>query len=174
MTALGIATRSSFVSFVLEVERLVRRSSVTPYRQIGASLRPLLAERGWIAPELLHPRREGYRRELLYEDEAGAFSIGCFVWGAGQATPIHDHRSWGVMGVLSGTLQSENFAIGASGRLERSAPAELLHAGQVSWLDPTVGDIHRISAGTDDVDVSIHVYGCRFVDVCRARYDYAA
>ena len=62
----------------------------------------------------------------------------------------------------------------ASGRLERSAPTELLHAGEVVWLDPTVGDIHRIGAGSGDGGVSVHIYGCRFMDVCRARYDFVA
>jgi len=176
MTALKTAPRSPFFEFILEVERLLHRSNLDRCRQIGESLRPLLFEKGWIAPELLHQRRDGYRRELLYEDQDGAFCIRCFVWGAGQATPIHDHRSWSVIGVFSGTLQSENFAMSASGRLERSAAAELLHEGEVVWLDPTVGDIHRIGAapGDDGVSISVHIYGCRFVDVCRAGYDYAA
>ena len=173
MTALKVAPRSPFFEFILEVERLAYRSNLDCCRQIGESLRPLLAEKGWIAPELLDQRPDGYRRELLYEAADGAFCIGCFVWGAGQATPIHDHRSWSVIGVFSGTLQSENFVMSASGRLERSAPAELLHQGEVVWLDPTVGDIHRISAGSGDGGVSVHIYGCRFTDVCRARYDYA-
>jgi predicted metal-dependent enzyme (double-stranded beta helix superfamily) len=82
-------------------------------------------------PELLDHRRDGYRREVLYEAEDGAFYVGCFIWGAGQATPIHDHRSWSVLGVFSGTMQSENFVMSASGRLERSAPAGLLHQGEV-------------------------------------------
>ena len=62
----------------------------------------------------------------------------------------------------------------ASGRLERSAPTELLQAGEVVWLDPTVGDIHRIGAESGDGGVSVHIYGCRFMDVCRARYDFVA
>ncbi len=107
MTALEVVSRSPFFEFILEVERLAYRSNSDRCRQIGESLRPLLAEKGWIAPELLAQRRDGYRRELLYEAEDGAFCIGCFVWGAGQATPIHDHRSWSVIGVYSGTLQSE-------------------------------------------------------------------
>jgi predicted metal-dependent enzyme (double-stranded beta helix superfamily) len=174
MTALKVAPRSPFSEFIIEVERLLHRSNLDRCRQIGESLRPLLSEKGWIAPELLHQRRDGYRRELLYEDDAGVFSIGCFVWGAGQGTPIHDHRSWSVIGVLSGALQSENFAMSASGRLETSAPAELLCEGEVVWLDPTIGDIHRIGAGSGDGGVSVHIYGCRFTDVCRARYDYVA
>ncbi len=174
MTALEVVSRSPFFEFILEVERLAYRSNSDRCRQIGESLRPLLAEKGWIAPELLAQRRDGYRRELLYEAEDGAFCIGCFVWGAGQATPIHDHRSWSVIGVYSGTLQSENFVMSASGRLERSAQTELLQAGEVVWLDPTVGDIHRIGAESGDGGVSVHIYGCRFMDVCRARYDFVA
>ena len=174
MTALEVVSRSPFFEFILEVERLAYRSNSDRCRQIGKSLRPLLAEKGWIAPELLDQRRDGYRRELLYEAEDGAFCIGCFVWGAGQATPIHDHRSWSVIGVYSGTLQSENFVMSASGRLERSAQTELLQAGEVVWLDPTVGDIHRIGAESGDGGVSVHIYGCRFMDVCRARYDFVA
>jgi len=172
MSTLKLAPRSPLSEFTLEVDQLVRSWNLDRCRQIGELLRPLLAEEGWIAPELLEQRSDGYRRELLYEAEDGAFCVGCFVWGAGQATPIHDHRSWSVLGVFSGTLQSENFVMGASGKLEMAEPAELLHQGEVVWLDPSIGDIHRISAATAAGGVSVHVYGCRFADVCRERYDY--
>ena len=62
----------------------------------------------------------------------------------------------------------------ASGRLERSAPAELLHAGEVVWLDPTVGGYAPNWRRVGRRGVSVHIYGCRFTDVCRARYYYVA
>ena len=30
------------------------------------------------------------------------FSVVSFVWGPGQKTPVHDHRTWGLVGILRG------------------------------------------------------------------------
>ena len=60
MTALKVAPQSPSFEFIHEVERLFYRSNLDRCRLIGESLRPLLSERGWIAPELLHQRSGGY------------------------------------------------------------------------------------------------------------------
>jgi predicted metal-dependent enzyme (double-stranded beta helix superfamily) len=31
------------------------------------------------------------------------------VWGPGQTTPIHDHRVWGLIGMLRGSEYSQGF-----------------------------------------------------------------
>jgi predicted metal-dependent enzyme (double-stranded beta helix superfamily) len=139
-------------------------------REVATDLAPLLRNPAWLPAAFTVPDPSGYRRELLHEEEDGAFSIGCFVWGAGQATPIHDHRCWGVAGVLVGTLREESFVLNAAGALEKTGADAILRAGDTSDITPTPGDIHRVGAATDDVSISIHVYGERFANVCRTRY----
>ena len=139
-------------------------------RDVAASLAPALRDPTWLPADLTIPDPSSYRRERLHEEDDGAFSIGCFVWGAGQATPIHDHRSWGVAGVLVGTLREESFVRGASGKLEKLGPDAILRAGEIGAVDPGLGDIHRIGAATGEVSISIHVYGSRLAEICRTRY----
>src|ERR1700722_7303788 len=58
-------------------------------------------------PEILTPeqclgRPARVAGHLLHAEPDGAFSILGLVWRPGQATRIHDHITWCVVGVLSG------------------------------------------------------------------------
>lgn len=123
----------------------------------------------WLPPDLRRPAPDTYRRELLHEQEDGSFSIGCFVWGPGQQTPIHDHRCWCVTGVAIGAIQSVSFYPLPSGALVPGVVDETA-AGSCLWLHPEGGDIHRVGAAGNHTAISIHVYGSRFSRVCRNRY----
>lgn len=136
---------------------------------VAAALQRVVQDPDWISPALRVPSPIGYRRERLYEAPDGSFSIGCFVWGPGQRTPIHDHRAWGVIGAAIGTLESVSFYPAAGGGLVPS-PTELIAAGTCCWAHPAGGDIHRIGAAGTETAVSIHVYGDRFDTICRNRY----
>jgi predicted metal-dependent enzyme (double-stranded beta helix superfamily) len=137
--------------------------------RVAGALERVIDDLDWLPGALRHPARNSYRRELLHEAADGRFSIGCFIWGPGQQTPIHDHRSWGVMGVAIGAVQSVSFYPVQSGMLV-PGPVEEVVAGQCAWVHPEGGDIHRVGAGEDEPAVSIHVYGSRFNRVCRNRY----
>ena len=43
-----------------------------------------------------------YRSHVLHIEPDGAFSIVALVWRPGQVTPIHDHVTWCVFGVIEG------------------------------------------------------------------------
>jgi 3-mercaptopropionate dioxygenase len=45
---------------------------------------------------------ERYRCHLLHVEQDGSFSVVAMVWRPGQATPVHDHVTWCVFGVLQG------------------------------------------------------------------------
>jgi predicted metal-dependent enzyme (double-stranded beta helix superfamily)/rhodanese-related sulfurtransferase len=137
-------------------------------------LRELIAKDDWLPEIFAWPDPERYRQYLLYCDPLERFSVVSFVWGPGQSTPIHDHRVWGLIGVLRGAERSERFTRGPDGRLVADGKAELLRAGQVDVVGPQNGDIHRVSnAFDDDVSISIHVYGGNIGAVGRATYDDA-
>jgi 3-mercaptopropionate dioxygenase len=94
-----------------------------------------------------------YRSHVLHVEPDGAFSIVALVWRPGQITPIHDHVTWCVFGVVRGIEHEELFdadlnPIGASDN----------HAGDVSGFAPP-GDIHRVHNTGDETAISIHVYG---------------
>ena len=96
-----------------------------------------------------------------------------FVWGPGQGTPIHDHRVWGLVGVLRGEEVSVGYQRQADGSLRAGAP-ERLAAGSVVAVSPQIGDIHAISNGLAETSsISIHVYGGNIGRIRRAVYDAA-
>ena len=138
-------------------------------RAVAAALAPVIRSAAWLGPALRRPRPDSYRRHCLHEAPDGAFSIGCFVWGPGQRTPIHDHRAWGVIGTAIGEIECTGFVAGPGGLLVASPP-EFLAEGACAWIHPAGGDIHRVGAAGGTAALSIHVYGCRFDEVCRQRY----
>jgi predicted metal-dependent enzyme (double-stranded beta helix superfamily) len=136
-----------------------------------ALLSDLVAHDDWLPAEFAKPDPTRYQQYLLHCDSRERFSVVSFVWGPGQATPIHDHRVWGLVGVLRGSELNEAFERDSAGRLKGRAP-ERLAAGTVAALSPGIGDVHRVSNGEPDrVSISIHVYGANIGAVERATYD---
>ena len=61
----------------------------------------------------------GYCSHLLYAEPDGSFSVTALVWRPGQVTPIHDHVTWCVFGVIQGVEREERFALLGDGWLEQ-------------------------------------------------------
>jgi predicted metal-dependent enzyme (double-stranded beta helix superfamily) len=117
-----------------------------------------------------HPA--GYRSHLLYVEPDGSFSVVAMVWLPGQVTPIHDHVTWCVFGVLQGAEHEELFALTGDGRrLVRVGNAENT-VGRVSGFAPP-GDIHRVRNTGSGVTISLHVYGADISRLgCSVRREY--
>jgi predicted metal-dependent enzyme (double-stranded beta helix superfamily) len=125
----------------------------------------------WLPDEYAIPSPERYQQFLLHADSRQRFSIVSFVWGPGQSTPIHDHRVWGLIGMLRGAEYSQGFARSPDGRLEKEGQAIRLEPGHVEALSPRSNDVHQVSnAFSDQVSISIHVYGANIGAVRRAVY----
>jgi predicted metal-dependent enzyme (double-stranded beta helix superfamily) len=88
----------------------------------------------------------------------GSFSIAVMVWRPGQVTPIHDHVSWCVTGVLQGLEYEEIFGLGPDGGTLSELIRRENAPGTVAGFAPP-GDIHRVSNSGDGIAVSMHVYG---------------
>jgi 3-mercaptopropionate dioxygenase len=129
-------------------------------------------------PDLLTPEERdgdpaGYVSHVLHTEPDGSFSVCALVWRPGQITPIHDHVTWCVFGVIQGTEYEELYALRGNGRwlaeVGRNANAE----GEVSGFAPP-GDIHRVRNHGDGVAISLHVYGAditRLGSSVRRSYD---
>ncbi|MCP8348299.1 cysteine dioxygenase [Pseudomonas sp. FBF18] len=134
-------------------------------------LQQLVAHDDWLPPELAQPSPERYQQYLLHCDSRQRFSIVSFVWGPGQTTPVHDHRVWGLIGMLRGAEYAQGFARSEHGALLPSGNPVRLERGQVEAVSPRIGDIHQVSNAFDDqVSISIHVYGANIGAVRRAVY----
>lgn len=144
---------------------------VTLLDQGQALLRSLVAHDDWLPEALAQPDPDRYQQYLLHCDSRQRFSVVSFVWGPGQHTPIHDHRVWGLIGMLRGAEYSQGFAQSEQGPLVAVGAPIRLDPGQVEAVSPRIGDIHQVSnAFADQVSISIHVYGANIGAVHRAVY----
>ncbi len=102
---------------------------------------------------------DGYLSHTLHVEPDGSFSVVGLVWRPGQITPIHDHLTWCVFGVVQGVEHEDLFdpELNLIGHSDN-------HVGEVSGFAPP-GDIHRVHNATDETAISIHIYG---TDVTRA------
>ncbi len=157
-----------FKDFVAGFGALLDRTNAEAeiLRDGAALLRQLVANDDWLPEEYAQPHPARYTQYLLHRDPAARFSVVSFVWGPGQATPVHDHTVWGLIGVLRGAEIGERYAL-KQGGLAASAPHRL-ERGEVEAVSPAVGDIHKVSNALDDrVSISIHVYGADIGAVSR-------
>ena len=114
-------------------------------------------------PEILTAaEREGdpdaYQQHVLHTEPDGSFSVVGVVWRPGQITPIHDHVTWCVIGVLQGAEYEELFALREGGSVLEEAGTNTAGPGDVSGFAPP-GDIHRVRNRGAGVAISLHVYG---------------
>jgi predicted metal-dependent enzyme (double-stranded beta helix superfamily) len=120
-------------------------------------------ERQLPSPEVLTAEQRAgdprsFRSHVLHVEPDGAFSIVALVWLPGQVTPIHDHVTWCVFGVVQGVEHEELFMIGDDGECLVEAGNATNRAGDVSAFAPP-GDIHRVRNVGGQTAISIHVYG---------------
>jgi predicted metal-dependent enzyme (double-stranded beta helix superfamily) len=120
-------------------------------------------ERHLPSPSVLTPEQrtgdpEGYKSDVLHAERDGSFSIVALVWRPGQVTPIHDHVTWCVFGVIQGMECEELFELDEQRSCLVEAGYRVNRTGDVSGFAPP-GDIHRVRNGGDLTAISIHIYG---------------
>jgi predicted metal-dependent enzyme (double-stranded beta helix superfamily) len=127
---------------------------------VAALLQPCLGADDFLDAEALEPDPSGYRQHILHVEPDGSFSVVALVWLPGQATAVHDHVSWCVVGVHLGEEHETVYELRGG-----AADPHLVVAGysrnatrSVATLLPP-GDIHLVANGGNSLAVSVHVYG---------------
>jgi predicted metal-dependent enzyme (double-stranded beta helix superfamily) len=143
---------AAFADFVRDAE-----ARIDDPEAVAQRLRPLLAQDGWLAPQHQVPGDGGYRQHLLHVSSCRRLSVVALIWRPGQATPIHDHVSWCVVGVYRGLERETRYRL-VDGELERIGTIEA-GPGHVEALIPPADNIHSVQAGGGGLTISIHVYG---------------
>jgi 3-mercaptopropionate dioxygenase len=116
---------------------------------------------------------DGYVCHTLHTEPDGSFSVCALVWRPGQETPIHDHVTWCVVGVVQGAEHEELFALRDGESALESVGRAVNETGAVSGFAPP-GDIHRVRNHGSEVAISLHVYGAdiaRLGSSVRRTYD---
>src|ERR1700760_1935599 len=99
-------------SFVTDTAQIIETQSNEDaiLTRLAPKLEALVRHDDWLPEGYAVTGGSRYRQYLLYADPLDRFSIVSFVWGPNQATPVHDHRVWGLIGVLRGEEVSVGYA----------------------------------------------------------------
>jgi predicted metal-dependent enzyme (double-stranded beta helix superfamily) len=169
--AMSVQENSTLEAMIADIER----ASLLPGEpefvtgQVRTALAPWLA-RG-LPESLAQPAESSYARHVIYGDPQERFCIVSIVLMPGQSTPIHDHTTWGVIGVVTGREREV--------RYRRSETDELMEletrynlSGQTAVVIPP-RDVHRIEGACPQggPTVSIHIYGGNPDRVTRAIFE---
>lgn len=117
----------------------------------------------WLAAggELPYQAQEDarFQGKMVYEDEDLGFIIVSMAWGVGAKTPIHDHGTWGLMGVIDGTIEFTNYAKVEGSEAVQEVACFKGQPGDVTRVIPPDMEIHRIANAGETMARSIHIYG---------------
>jgi predicted metal-dependent enzyme (double-stranded beta helix superfamily) len=143
--------------------------------EVGRTLlADLVKHDDWLPDSTAECPPHGYAQNLLWCDPFERFSVVSFVWAPSACTPVHDHQTWGLVGMLRGSETSQRFVRDpANGTLAKGGLA-ILAPGDVEVLLPAEGDIHQVTnARSDCGSLSIHVYGGNIGVIHRHTFDMA-
>jgi predicted metal-dependent enzyme (double-stranded beta helix superfamily) len=157
------------LTFTKEMTRLLETHPSEEKTLLHGSkfLSTLVANDDWLPDAFAQPHPKYYQQYLLYADPLERLSIVSFVWGPGQKTPVHDHLTWGLVGVLRGRERATSYQKLADGTYKAIGTGVLL-PGQTTSVSPTIGDVHEVANDLhDQVSISIHVYGANIGRVNR-------
>jgi predicted metal-dependent enzyme (double-stranded beta helix superfamily) len=153
------AVQYGVAELIAGVDRAIRdkpRSEIVA--AVTSAVKKLLASPDAIDDSLILEKAERYSRTLLYRDPQRRFTVLLLTWRPGQASPIHDHDCWGVVGVVRGAISEVEYDR-RDGKLIKSSRKEVARRGQVTSVNPPDSDVHRMANETRGLTVTIHVYG---------------
>jgi predicted metal-dependent enzyme (double-stranded beta helix superfamily)/predicted enzyme related to lactoylglutathione lyase len=165
-------------AFIAEVEQVVASSE--DRRETIARLTPsfgaLLADPTWLHADFRQPVAGKFVQYAIYRAEDGSLSVMAMVVPPSIATPVHDHRAWGLVGVYQGRQREKVYR-----RLDDGSRADfadllqvaenILTPGDITTLVPPEGDIHMIETISAEASISIHLLGNDIGCEHRHRYD---
>ncbi len=141
--------------------------------EVGAKLLgELVRYDDWLPESMARCPPHGYAQNLLWCDPFERFSVVSFVWAPSASTPVHDHRMWGLVGMLRGSETSQRFTRDPATGALTVGECSTLAPGDVEALLPALGDIHQVTNALSDCgSLSIHVYGGNIGAVRRHTFD---
>ena len=127
----------------------------------------LSGDKSFLKPEHFQSDPDHYARNAIFIDEGNLMSLYALVWQPGQWTPIHDHGTWGVVGVHEGALEERSYMRADSQTGAELDNIDLLRGGvillppdAVTSFVPNPDHIHVSGNPSPDKRVvSLHLYG---------------
>jgi 3-mercaptopropionate dioxygenase len=165
-------------AFIAEVEQVVgttddRRDTIA---RLTSSFATLLADPTWLHADFRQPVAGRFVQYAIYRAEDASLSVMAMVVPPSVATPVHDHRAWGLVGVYQGRQREKVYRRLDDGSRPDFADLQqvaenILAPGDITTLVPPEGDIHMIETISAEPSISIHVLGNDIGCEHRHRYD---
>jgi predicted metal-dependent enzyme (double-stranded beta helix superfamily) len=100
----------------------------------------------------------------LHRSPDRAFSVLAYIWEPDYVTPIHDHGSWGIIGGLIQPFRERKYRRLDDGQAQGQAELEevsskVIGPGETTHVLPLNKGIHQMEAATDQLAVTVSVYG---------------
>lgn len=158
--------------------RSISFSETEPGR-VAEQVRPL-AERLALSPDLkARVKKEpdhdqGFGFQLLYEEPDHSLVVALLCWLPGRCTPPHDHGTWGVVVGVEGEEVNTFWERTDDGSQPEYADLQKtgekkFSVGESLVLMPST--IHSIRNVSEEISVSLHVYGHHINYTKRSQFD---
>ncbi|MBI4231828.1 cysteine dioxygenase family protein [Candidatus Peregrinibacteria bacterium] len=177
------ATTYTFGDFISDIEMITKVESreADIIQRISRKIQLLISSKDdFLPPQNKVHKENHYARHLLYVDRYKKFVILNNVWGPGQGTPVHDHGTWGVMGVYSNEVKVTNYLRLDDGSKQgcaelREASGVISTVGSVTYVLPPNEEIHKVENTSTKPTITLHVYGkdiveCNWFDLKEKTY----
>jgi predicted metal-dependent enzyme (double-stranded beta helix superfamily) len=117
---------------------------------------------------------QGFGFQVLHEELDHTLAVAVLSWLPGRGTPPHDHGTWGLVVGVDGDEVNEFWKRVDDGTKPGHAELQKLSEkvfapGQTLLLTPNI--IHSVRNDSDEISVSLHIYGKHVNFTNRSRFD---
>ncbi|HEV7650959.1 MAG TPA: cysteine dioxygenase family protein [Actinophytocola sp.] len=175
---MALPTRTPLDQFAEMLDTLVPQFPAAEIvERVHSHFAELIADTGWLDDKFRAPPEAGdMAAYLLAAGERAPWTIVSVVFPPGTTTPVHDHLTWGMVGVVQGTETETRFARLDDGARPGFARLRRLEAvqndvGAISHVVPPDREIHRIHNPSGEPSCSIHLYGEDLQKLARHEFD---
>ncbi|MBD2731217.1 hypothetical protein H6G96_34115 [Nostoc sp. FACHB-892] len=170
-----------FVAIAKEIISSTEHNRTETLNILEPHFAALLKKENWLPKPFTQPNPDsglgqGIGQWLLYRSQERVLTIFSLVIPPDAITPVHDHLSWGLVGLYQGKQEETVYCRVDNGELEGRAQLETVGTYQVKTGDiyhllPPDNDIHSVKAITLFApSISIHVMGNDTGSIWRHHY----
>lgn len=154
-----------FDRFIAELEHIVPRSSHQHelVQRLVPSMQKLLSNEALLPHDFLRALIAGHHDGRVYTSPEHGFFVQVFAWSPGANTPVHDHKTWGLMGIYQNQLEITEYFVHQqpeTGTQELELKQRFnAGRGMIACVTSPDDEIHDVRNPSQDYSFSIHVYG---------------
>jgi len=167
----------TFPEFVVDLRRVAGASDDPGH--IVQELKPLVQrlalDKSWVEERFYRPNEEqGFSATLLHEEPDHSLAVLAVSWLPGRGAPPHDHGTWAVVAGVDGP--EKNTFWKRVDDASRPGYAEIVKSGEKVFSEGHVltmlpGAIHSVDNESDQITLSLHVYGRHINHTDRSTFD---